>query len=138
MPVECRNDQKRARLNTRRFKKWGEVLLKAVDRSESTLSLWLTDDRQMARLHQRWMGDPDPTDVLSFSQEGGPRDLLGDVVISVDTAARNSPGDVEKEIVRCLIHGVLHLVGYDHARREERRRMEKESRRLKRFLDAHV
>lgn len=138
MPVECRNSQRRLRLDTRQLKGIAQRLLEALEKPETTLSLWLTDDRQMARLHQRWMGEFVSTDVLSFSQVGSPGDLLGDVAISVETAARRSPKDVQGEIVRYLIHGVLHLVGHDHVKEKDRRQMEKEGSRLKRLLENHA
>ena len=138
MPVEIRNHQRRVRLSLPRIKKAAEALLQAVGRSDAVLSLLLVDDRQMGRLHQQWMGDPLPTDVLSFSQDppvkrrskGGPPDVLGDIVISAETAARRGPSAVGREIIRYLVHGVLHLAGHDHARPREKERMSREARRL--------
>lgn len=134
MPVLCRNDYP-ARCNSRRLKRKAQALLEALRRPKAVLSLWLTGDRQMARLNEQWMQRAGPTDVLSFSQAGGPSDLLGDLVISVERAARSSPRQPEGEIVHLLIHGILHLVGYDHVNLKLRRRMERESDRLSRFLD---
>jgi probable rRNA maturation factor len=63
------------------------------------------------------MNEPGPTDVLSFPlgevDEGG-RQLLGDVVIAPEVAARNNPGDPDGEVRLLLVHGILHLLGYDH------------------------
>ena len=143
MPVELRNAQRRIRLNTRRLKRIGEQLLSAVERREAVLSLLLTDDKWIAELHERWMGDSSSTDVLSFPQrrqgerlviKGDVPELLGDVVISVETAARRSPRDPMKEIVRYLIHGLLHLMGHDHLRVSDRREMTRETQRLRRAL----
>lgn len=134
MPVECRNSQRCLRLDTRRLKEIAQRLLEALEKPETTLSLWLTDDRQMARLHGQWMGEFVSTDVLSFSQGAPPGNLLGDVAISVETAARRSPKDVQGEIVRYLIHGMLHLMGHDHVRVSQRQRMDQEAHRLWRAL----
>lgn len=134
MPVMCRNSQRQVELDIRWLRRLAQKLLDRVDRPEATLSLWLTDDHQMALLHERWMGEPGSTDVLSFSQAGGPSNLLGDVAISVETTARRSPKDVQGEVVRCLIHGLLHLTGHDHVRMGERQRMSQEARRLRRFI----
>ncbi len=143
MPVELRNAQRRIRLNTRRLKRIGEQLLSAVERREAVLSLLLTDDKWIAELHERWMGDSSSTDVLSFPQrrqgerlviKGDVPELLGDVVISVETAARRSPRDPMKEIVRYLIHGLLHLMGHDHLRVSDRREMTRETQRLRRAV----
>lgn len=94
------------------------------------------------------MGDPTPTDVLSFSSEGraapsclrlhpAPPKVLGDVAISVETAARRSPARVEAETERYLIHGLLHLAGYGHARKTARERMERKARWLRGALKGH-
>lgn len=137
-----RNNQRRQRLNTRRLKHRAQLLLGALARGGEVLSILLTDDREMERLHERWMGDPTPTDVLSFSSEDrrapsrsmldrSPPRVLGDIAISVETAARKSPAGVEAETERYLIHGLLHLAGYDHARKADRERMDRKARWLR-------
>lgn len=153
MPVELRNAQRSYRLDTRALRRDAQRLLEAVGCPEATLSILLTDDRQMSQLHERWMGEKGPTDVLAFPQEAvgqgkrvegkgngasfsnvpfpfAPSPFLGDVAISVETARRRNPSDPEREIRRYLVHGLLHLVGRDHAGKEERLRMQKETRRL--------
>ncbi len=95
------------------------------------LSLVLTDDASIRELNERWRGKDSATDVLSFPLDEGP--LLGDVVISLDTAARrvNEPDwSLEDEVLFLLIHGALHLVGHDHMEPEERARMEAAEQRL--------
>jgi len=99
----------------------------------------LTDDQEMAELHERWMGDPSPTDVLSFPARAkvpfpGVVPFLGDIAISVETAARRAPGDPIKEIEKYLVHGVLHLVGHNHAKMAEKKKMWAEARRLRRLI----
>lgn len=93
----------------------------------------------MIEIHQRWMGDAAPADVLSFpmgpAAKGGP-EILGDIVVSVETAARRAPKNVTEEILRYLTHGLLHLAGHDHVRLSDRRRMNRESRRLRRIAHA--
>jgi len=106
---------------------------------EKELSLLFTDDERMARLNSRYLGRKGPTNVLAFPMSGGPEPgvesgMLGDVVISVDTAISESADldePLEHTIDRLIIHGVLHLLGYDHEKSEaEARRMEKEEKRL--------
>ncbi len=83
-------------------------------------------------------GKEGPTDVLSFpladaGDPAGPERFLGDVVISVDTARRQAAdydASLEAEIHRLLVHGVLHVVGHDHQRADERKRMKAEERRI--------
>lgn len=84
------------------------------------LSLSFVDGREMEDLHVRYMDEPGPTDVLSFPQdEDG---LVGDVVICPEEAARNNP-DRAEELRLLVVHGVLHLLGYDHQREEDRQVM---------------
>jgi probable rRNA maturation factor len=81
------------------------------------LSVSFVDAAEIEDLHVRYMNEPGPTDVLSFPlgevDEGG-RQLLGDVVIAPEVAARNNPGDPDGEVRLLLVHGILHLLGYDH------------------------
>ena len=85
--------------------------------SDIELSVSLVEDAEIEDLHVRYMDEPGPTDVLSFPlddiDEGGTR-LLGDVVIAPAVAARNNPADPAAELRLLLVHGILHLLGYDH------------------------
>ena len=95
------------------------------------LSIVLADDAAIRPMNQRWRQVDSATDVLSFPMDEGP--LLGDVVISVETAARRlRPGDwsLEDELLFLLIHGVLHLLGHDHEYEEERTAMERAEQQL--------
>jgi len=122
----------------------GRRLLAALRLPEAELSLVLVSDAVMRRLNRQWRGADRPTDVLSFAQAegqgGAPEGLLGDVVISVDTArrqARERAAPLTRELDRLLIHGVLHLLGYDHERSPaEAQRMQRRERSLARQLDA--
>lgn len=100
----------------------------------------------MRRLNHRWRGRDRTTDVLAFPLEEGEFGSLGtglgDVVISLDTARHQAEErglSLEEEVERLLVHGILHLVGYDHERSpEEARRMQRKERavrlRLRRIL----
>ena len=66
---------------------------------------------------------------------GTPPSILGDIAISVETAKRRRPRALEREVERYLIHGLLHLVGHDHARKKDHLRMNRATRRLRRVLD---
>ena len=102
------------------------------------LSIVLVSDAEMRRLNSHWRGKDRPTDVLSFAQRegagGAPDGLLGDVVISVDTARRQASergAPLAREGERLLVHGLLHLLGYDHERSAlEARRMQRRERTL--------
>ena len=134
MPVELRNEQRAVPLDARRLKRQAEGLLEEVGRPEAVLSILLTDDRRMARLHERWMGEEGPTDVMSFPMsEAG---ILGDIVISAETAARRRPKDPAGEVLRYLVHGLLHLVGYDHRAKAQRLRMNRQAHLLRNRMEA--
>ena len=117
-------------------------LLRALDLRHGELSLLLVSDGEMRRLNRRWRGRDRPTDVLAFAQAegpgGAPDGMLGDVVISVDTARRQAAERGEtlgREAEWLLVHGVLHLLGYDHERSTaEARRMQRRERALARVL----
>ena len=95
---------------------------------EAELSLSFVNEHEMAELHERYMHEPGPTDVLSFPlddddvTEDGVR-MLGDVVIAPAVAARNNPADPEAEMRLLVVHGVLHVLGYDHEADDERAEM---------------
>jgi probable rRNA maturation factor len=118
-------------LSRGRMRERASALLEALDESDAELSLALVDDATGAELNQAWRGRSGATDVLSFSLREGAHArhrgaLLGDVVIAVSVArrqAREQGHTLEAECLRLLIHGVLHLLGYDHARPAEARVM---------------
>ncbi len=105
-------------------------MLRATKLDDAELSVLLCDDRTMRGLNRRYRQIDRPTDVLAFPmQEGeGPSDpsLLGDVVISLDTAARQARRNdrpIVAEVTYLLAHGLLHLLGHDHRTQAETRRM---------------
>jgi len=106
---------------------------------DKELSVLFTDDHGIAELNERYLGRQGPTNVLAFPMAGGPAPdhdstMLGDVVISGDTALRESKKFGEPfayTIDRLLVHGVLHLLGFDHTKsQKEAERMEKLEKRL--------
>jgi probable rRNA maturation factor len=117
-------------------------VLHEIERADRELSIALFDDAGMRELNAAWRGRDRPTDVLAFSLEEGPHAerrgrLLGDLAIGVETAARQARArrrSLDDEVARLLVHGALHLIGYDHARPREARRMRAEERRLLRAL----
>ena len=109
-----------------------EAMLRALGLRRAELSIVLCDDRAMRELNRRHRGKDRTTDVLAFALREGPAlagadsDWLGDVVISVPTAARQAreakkmPAD---EVRMLLAHGLLHLLGFDHQTAAQARRM---------------
>jgi probable rRNA maturation factor len=90
------------------------------------LSVSFVDEAEMAGLHVRYMHEEGPTDVLSFPldevDDRGVR-LLGDVIVAPAVAARNNPSDPAAEIRLLVVHGILHVLGYDHEEDAERAEM---------------
>jgi probable rRNA maturation factor len=94
--------------------------------SRVELSVSFVDEVEMADLHVRYMDEAGPTDVLSFPldevDDRGVR-LLGDVIVAPSVAARNNPDDPAGEVRLLLVHGILHVLGYDHEDDAERAEM---------------
>lgn len=98
------------------------------------LSIAVVDEQEMARLHVEWMDLPGPTDVLSFPMDelsaGTPeeptRGVLGDIVLCPPVAERQAADaghSTEDEYFLLTVHGILHLLGHDHAEEQERELM---------------
>ena len=117
-------------------------LLRELSLSRAELSIHLSDDEEIAGLNETWRGRASPTDVLAFPLlEGDYVDrrgaLLGDVVIGLETAARQARSrrrSLDEEVGRLLVHGTLHLIGHDHVRADDARRMRSQERRLWRAI----
>jgi probable rRNA maturation factor len=121
------------------------MLLRSLGHPDAELSVLFIGDRAMRTLNHTWRGKDTTTDVLSFPLREGrflhvQPEMLGDIVISIPVAARqaiDAGHPLSVEIERLLIHGLVHLLGYDHEQggREARRMVRMEHRLLKR-LDA--
>lgn len=98
------------------------------------MSLLLTDDREMRALNRTWRGKDAPTNVLSFpaSDNRNEPGFLGDVALAYETARREADATgiaLPDHAAHLVVHGVLHLLGFDHATDEEAERMEALERR---------
>ena len=114
-------------------------MLKTIGLPDAELSILFIGDRAMRSLNRRYRKQDKTTDVLSFSLRGGQfkhirPEMLGDVVISVPAAcrqARQAGHEIRHEIERLLVHGLVHLLGYDHERnRADAQLMAKKERLL--------
>lgn len=120
------------------------AILDCLGRADAELSVAFVDDDRMRELNRDWRGKDSTTDVLSFSQiEGEPfssmTEMLGDVVISVpvlEKQAADGGWTVEEELARLLLHGMLHLLGFDHEEEEDARAMRFEEGRIVAALSA--
>ena len=138
MPVALVNRVRNRAIKPAALRLTAQKLLRASGYPDAVLSITLVGDVRMRRLNREYRQADRPTDVLSFPlHDRAQSKVLGDVVISVDTAKRQAAGydaPLQRELERLLIHGILHLLGHDHHRRGERQRMEREERRLARAI----
>ena len=142
-----RKAPKSAPLRSSTVARMAERMLSALNLEDSELSILLTNDAFMKEINFEHRGKDKPTDVLSFPQNEfdapeQPRAdanllFLGDVVISVDTALRQAQSrkrPLEHEVCFLLAHGVMHLLGHDHADADEKKAMTKRTQFLVRSV----
>jgi len=109
-------------LSQENVRRTAQAILDALDSPEAELSLLIVDDRRIAELNRQYLQREGPTNVIAFPMREGetsqpPTPLLGDVVISAETAQREAfeaDMDVSLRFAQLLVHGILHLFGYDH------------------------
>ncbi len=122
MKIQIENLQKRIKIDRRRVRSAATRLLKLIDRADNEISITFVDDKMIQRINHQYLGRRRPTNVISFSLQEGDfgginPTVLGDIVISVDTAERDAITgklSLDEEILFLIIHGLLHLTGYNH------------------------
>ncbi|MGA2152315.1 MAG: rRNA maturation RNase YbeY [Geobacteraceae bacterium] len=145
MKVAITNRQKHQQIDRKRLRKTAEKILSALGYPDSELSLAIVGDRSIHRLNRLYLGRDNSTNVISFAMQEGlfagvnPQ-ILGDVVISAVTCAREAEEGRISFVSRLhflLLHGILHLAGYDHERsgEAEARRMEEKEREIVSLLE---
>ena len=126
------NRQRKLPVATGELRRFLDKLVSRLAVTES-FSVILVSDRAMRTLNRRFAGKDVPTDVLSFPTtevERAQDPYLGDIFMSTETADRQRPGDLLKELEVLSLHGLLHLLGYDHeVDRGEMSRIEQRLRR---------
>jgi probable rRNA maturation factor len=114
-----------------------------LDCPEGELSILLVDDAQIEVLNREYLNRYGPTSVIAFPMRAGRYSniaphLLGDVVISVETAVKEAKSagiSMEERFTQLLLHGILHLLGYDHEKTEqEAQKMEKKSNEILKLM----
>lgn len=141
MPVIVISRLSRTPIKREAWKRLGRDILHLVRKPHAELGVLIVGDRRMRCLNKQYRDRDKSTDVLAFPLEEGPGPrtvLLGDVVISLPIArrqARESNHSLDRELMVLLVHGILHLCGYDHERGvEETRRMQRREREILRQL----
>jgi rRNA maturation RNase YbeY len=106
------------------------------------LSLLFVDNKKIATVNKKFFGKENPTNVISFSyMDGLPGEVLGDIIISVEKAeeeARNSGTYFNERLFALIVHGLAHVMGYDHEKdSREKRKMKYREKKLMDFVTAH-
>ena len=137
--IAVENRHKKIRIVKKRVREVAGAILAAVGCTSVELSILFVDDKEIHTLNREYRKKDKPTDVLSFPMREGEfgdlnPDLLGDVVISLDTAKRQAEerGEaLEEELNFLLTHGIMHLLGFDHeGTPSEARRMQAKEKEL--------
>ncbi len=137
------NNESGEKLDEAEFAAIGAFVLREMHVAEGAeLAIQFVDEAAMTELHVKWMDEPGPTDVLSFPMDElrpGTEDepteagLLGDVVVCPTVAQRQAKAaghSAEEEMLLLTVHGILHLLGFDHAEPDEEKEMFELQRRL--------
>ncbi|MEK7244135.1 MAG: rRNA maturation RNase YbeY [Thermodesulfobacteriota bacterium] len=146
MSISIQNRQKLLTVDVGRVRRSLKRLLKELGFKDSEVSLLLVDDDQIREINKNYLQRDRPTNVISFAMTDGAfgdvhPEILGDIILSVETAARDALTcdiDFMDEVEFLLIHGLLHLLGYNHEDVEsnEAKKMKKLERELF-FLRRH-
>lgn len=143
MEVLIDNRQKKHAIALKEIRQKAKTILNALDCPEGELSILLVDDAQIEVLNREYLNRYGPTNVIAFPMRAGQFSniaphLLGDVVISVETAvkeAKSAGNSMEERFTQLLVHGILHLLGYDHEKTEqEAQKMEKKSNEILKLM----
>ena len=135
MEILIEDRQNRHRIDHEKIVKKAEIILDALRLPEGELSILIVSDPEMAELNKTYLHRSGPTNVIAFPMHEGPfsdvtPNLLGDVAICLDAAAReaqNAAVTMEARFDQLLVHGILHLLGFDHETTSE----EAEAMRIK-------
>jgi probable rRNA maturation factor len=142
MAVLIKNPQKLLKIDVKIIKKVTEALLNFLGFQNKDLSILFVDNKKIAAMNKEFFGRNNPTNVISFSyMDGFPGEVLGDIIISVERAeeeAQASGTMFYERLFALIIHGLTHVMGYDHERDErESRKMKYKEKKLIGFVAAH-
>jgi probable rRNA maturation factor len=129
--IEIANQQTTLSLDEERLRRAAELVLADAGIREGNISLAVVDDPTIHELNRQYLNHDYPTDVLSFLLEEGDKSLEGEVIVSADTAAASAGRygwSAHDELLLYVLHGMLHLVGYDDLEPDERTEMRSRER----------
>ena len=115
--IEVVNRQRRFKVDTEVWTTFATKALAAIGNGESSATIAFVSDKRIRELNRQFRGIDKATDVLSFRADGPDELNLGDIAISTETAATQAKDNglsFDDEIAQLILHGLLHLSGYDH------------------------
>jgi probable rRNA maturation factor len=115
--IEVVNRQRGRKIQTPAWESFAAKAAGAIGKSSSSATIAFVSDKTMRKLNRQFRGVDKATDVLSFPAEDEAESHLGDIAISVDTAAKQAKENgltFDEEVAQLILHGLLHLSGYDH------------------------
>ena len=147
MEVLLDNRQNKYKISLKKLRQKAMAILNALACPDAELSILIVDDPEIGALNKKYLHRHGPTNVIAFPMRTGQfkniaPQLLGDVVISIETAARE--GEIagismEERVTQLLVHGILHLLGYDHEKNKTQAdKMEKKSNEILKLIKMEV
>lgn len=138
MRILATNKQTVTDIDIPRIKHTSDKILRTLENEDSEISLTFVDDAGITEINTQYLGRDYPTNVIAFSMNEGEfgnvnPNILGDIIISTETALRNAETEglsLEDELDYLIIHGVLHLLGYDHELPGEAKEMREKEREI--------
>lgn len=141
LEIQLANRQRRHPIDAAGLRAAAQQVLQREGITHGTLSIAIVSDRAMRPLNRRYLQHDYATDVLSFLLDSGPGALEGEVIVSADTAASQAAeygSSFADELLLYVIHGTLHLVGYDDTTPAARKRMQARQQRYLRLLRSQL
>jgi len=115
--IEAVNRQRKRKIDTKAWETFAARAASAIGHNEPSATIAFVSDKAIRQLNRQFRGVDKATDVLSFPAEDGDDSSLGDIAISVETAAAQAKENrltFDEEVAQLILHGLLHLSGYDH------------------------
>jgi probable rRNA maturation factor len=133
--IAITNQQRAQKIDLRLLKRIAAAALEELGIAAAELGIVMVSAKEMARLNEKFLGHEGPTDVITFDYQNP--ELQGEIFICVEEAKKQSKEfqtSWQSELVRYVVHGILHLVGHDDLKPVARRKMKREEERLVREL----
>ncbi|HLF17381.1 MAG TPA: rRNA maturation RNase YbeY [Candidatus Omnitrophota bacterium] len=141
MAVQAENYQKKIRLNLPKIRQIARTIIRRKGIAQATLTVVFVTATKIRALNRKFLKRTYTTDVLAFDLGTSRKCLAGDVIISVDAASANAKTygtGVSQELALYLVHGILHLLGYDDHRKKDIVRMRREEKKLMAFIGPKI